>query len=85
MLIENCQFDELYLEIVVSAWVLPAGCQNTFWKNLIALFVDKNVVFVVCQKQVDLPSGGKLSPWGLQLLGLSGLGSSGGFERLHYL
>ncbi|KAI5055698.1 hypothetical protein GOP47_0029219 [Adiantum capillus-veneris] len=34
---------------------------------------------------VDLPSGGKLSPRGLQLLGLSGLGSSGGFERLHYL
>lgn len=34
---------------------------------------------------VSLPSGGKLSPRGLQLLGMSGLGSSGGFERLHYL
>lgn len=34
---------------------------------------------------VPLPSGGLLTPWGLQLLGLSGLGSSGGFERLHYM
>lgn len=32
-----------------------------------------------------LPSGGILTPRGLQLLGLSGLGSGGGFERLHYL
>ncbi|ERN05045.1 uncharacterized protein LOC18433212 [Amborella trichopoda] len=34
---------------------------------------------------VPLPSGGKLTCRGLQLLGLSGLGSSTGFERLHYL
>lgn len=34
---------------------------------------------------VPLPSGGRLTPRGLQLLGLSGLGSSGGFERLHYM
>ncbi|KAG0553341.1 hypothetical protein M758_12G002000 [Ceratodon purpureus] len=34
---------------------------------------------------VPLPSGGFLTPRGLQLLGLSGLGSSGGLERLHYL
>lgn len=34
---------------------------------------------------VPLPSGGLLTPWGLQLLGLSGLGTSGGFERLHYM
>ncbi|XVF73115.1 hypothetical protein PTKIN_Ptkin12aG0175800 [Pterospermum kingtungense] len=34
---------------------------------------------------VDLPSGGILTPKGLQFLGLSGLGSSAGFERLHYL
>ena len=33
---------------------------------------------------VDLPSGGRLTPRGLQLLGW-GLGSSGGFESLHYL
>ena len=33
---------------------------------------------------VDLPSGGRLTPRGLQLLGW-GLGSSGGFEALHYL
>ncbi|KAK4435183.1 Proline iminopeptidase [Sesamum alatum] len=34
---------------------------------------------------VPLPSGGILTPRGLQLLGLSGLGSSTGFERLHYM
>ncbi|XP_065859761.1 uncharacterized protein [Euphorbia lathyris] len=34
---------------------------------------------------VLLPSGGLLTPRGLQILGLSGLGSSAGFERLHYL
>ena len=32
-----------------------------------------------------LPSGGLLTPRSLQLLGLSGLGSAGGFERLHFL
>ncbi|XP_008797149.2 proline iminopeptidase isoform X2 [Phoenix dactylifera] len=34
---------------------------------------------------VPLPSGGILTPKGLQTLGLAGLGSGGGFERLHYL
>ncbi|CAN8254024.1 unnamed protein product [Cochlearia groenlandica] len=34
---------------------------------------------------VALPSGGILTPKGLQTLGLSGLGSSTGFERLHYM
>ncbi|WZZ52020.1 hypothetical protein YC2023_052127 [Brassica napus] len=33
---------------------------------------------------VPLPSGGILTPNGLQSLGLSGLGSNTGFERLHY-
>jgi hypothetical protein len=35
--------------------------------------------------QVLLPSGSRLTPKMLQCLGLSGLGSGGGFERLHYL
>ncbi|KAL3517218.1 hypothetical protein ACH5RR_024120 [Cinchona calisaya] len=34
---------------------------------------------------VLLPSGGILTPRGLQLLGLTALGSSTGFERLHYM
>ncbi|XP_078439212.1 alpha/beta-Hydrolases superfamily protein [Wolffia australiana] len=34
---------------------------------------------------VPLPSGGRLTPRGLQSLGLVCLGSSSGFERLHYL
>ncbi|GFR40817.1 hypothetical protein Agub_g1439 [Astrephomene gubernaculifera] len=35
--------------------------------------------------RVDLPSGTHLTPRLLQTLGLSGLGSGGGFERLHFL
>ncbi|KAI3931470.1 hypothetical protein MKW92_045046 [Papaver armeniacum] len=34
---------------------------------------------------VPLPSGGILTPRGLQTLGLSGLGLSTGFERMHYM
>lgn len=34
---------------------------------------------------VPLPSGGILTPRGLQTLGLSGLGGSTGFERMHYM
>lgn len=34
---------------------------------------------------VCLPSGGILTPRGLQTLGLSGLGASTGFERMHYM
>ncbi|XP_057533628.1 uncharacterized protein LOC130811368 [Amaranthus tricolor] len=34
---------------------------------------------------VPLPSGGMLTPRGLQTLGLTGLGSGAGFERLHYM
>ncbi|KAL9234498.1 hypothetical protein vseg_009367 [Gypsophila vaccaria] len=34
---------------------------------------------------VPLPSGGKLTPRGLQTLGLTGLGASSGFEQLHYM
>jgi hypothetical protein len=34
---------------------------------------------------VGIAAGGRLTVQALQLLGLSGLGSWGGFERLHYL
>ena len=34
---------------------------------------------------VRLPRGGVLTPRGVQLLGMTGLGSAGGFERLHFL
>jgi hypothetical protein len=46
------------------------------WFFLVSLFLSV---------QVLLPSGGLLTPRGLQTLGLSGLGSSSGFERLHYM
>lgn len=55
--------------------VLP--CILMILRNLFSLSL-----FLV---QVPLPSGGILTPRGLQTLGLSGLGSSTGFERLHYM
>ncbi|WP_332624796.1 hypothetical protein, partial [Klebsiella grimontii] len=45
----------------------------------------KLVSYAIFFYQVLLPSGGRLTPKMLQCLGLSGLGSGGGFERLHYL
>ncbi|KAL9269146.1 Proline iminopeptidase-like protein [Drosera capensis] len=42
-------------------------------------------VYWECIRQIRLPSGGILTPRGLQTIGLSGLGSSTGFERLHYM
>jgi hypothetical protein len=50
-----------------------------------ALFSRLDMISVYNAVQVPLPSGGILTPHGLQLLGLSGLGSAGGFERLHYM
>ena len=34
---------------------------------------------------ISLPSGSRLTPRSLQLLGCLGLGYAGGFDRLHYL
>lgn len=54
--------------------------------NMPSLCAEFHESLVVCDAvQASLPSGGLLTPRGLQLLGLSGLGSSGGLERLHYL
>lgn len=49
--------------------------------------VQRIVSFLAAQPggHVRLPSGTHLTPRLLQTLGLSGLGSGGGFERLHYL
>mmetsp|Transcript_14470 Transcript_14470/g.31400 ORF Transcript_14470/g.31400 Transcript_14470/m.31400 type:complete len:517 (+) Transcript_14470:56-1606(+) len=49
--------------------------------------VQRIVSFLAAQPGggVRLPSGTLLTPRAFQLLGLSGLGSGGGFERLHYL
>eukprot|EP00884_Botryococcus_braunii_P015152 jgi/Botrbrau1/23638/Bobra.55_2s0025.1 len=48
----------------------------------------RNVVLRILEEPlqfVPLPSGGKLTVRALQQLGLAGLGSGGGFDRLHYL
>ncbi|EIE21357.1 alpha/beta-hydrolase [Coccomyxa subellipsoidea C-169] len=49
--------------------------------------VQRIVTHLIKQPEggVRTPSGNLLTPRSLQLLGLSGLGSGGGFERLHFL
>ncbi|GAX76714.1 hypothetical protein CEUSTIGMA_g4160.t1 [Chlamydomonas eustigma] len=49
--------------------------------------VQKIVQYLLAQPcgAVRLPSGSLLTPRCLQLLGLNGLGMSGGFERLHFM
>ncbi|KAK4266910.1 hypothetical protein QN277_023769 [Acacia crassicarpa] len=47
--------------------------------------VQELVNYLAEKGGVMLPSGGILTPRGLQTLGLSGLGSGAGFERMHYL
>ena len=49
--------------------------------------VQKIVRHIMSQPDgfVSLPSGSRLTPRSLQLLGCLGLGYAGGFDRLHYL
>ncbi|MQL98097.1 hypothetical protein Taro_030811 [Colocasia esculenta] len=49
------------------------------------LLINEIVVYLSEAGGVPLPSGGLLTPRGLQCLGLVALGSSAGFERLHYM
>ncbi|KAL6758379.1 Alpha/Beta hydrolase protein [Haematococcus lacustris] len=49
--------------------------------------VQRIVTFLAAQPRggLLLPSGTRLTPRAFQLMGLSGLGTGGGFERLHYV
>ncbi|KAK9910303.1 hypothetical protein M0R45_034271 [Rubus argutus] len=77
-------------DIVYRACFEQIVCQNEkYYKRYPQ---DTEIVREVCKylsesegEGVHLPSGGILTPKGLQTLGLSGLGSSTGFERLHYM
>lgn len=81
----GCTADAVY-----SACIEPIVRQNEkFYKRYPQdIEIIRDVVNHLADSEgggVPLPSGGILTPRGLQLLGLSGLGSSTGFERLHYL
>ncbi|KAK6918313.1 hypothetical protein RJ641_016735 [Dillenia turbinata] len=47
--------------------------------------VSNSAILFYFMHMVRLPSGGMLTPRLLQIIGLSGLGSSTGFERMHYI
>ncbi|GJV01045.1 RNA-directed DNA polymerase [Tanacetum coccineum] len=77
-------------ESVYNACIDPIVTQNEkYYKRYPQdIQIIRDVVNHLAESEgggVPLPSGGILTPRGLQLLGLTGLGSSSGFERLHYL
>ncbi|KAM7472244.1 hypothetical protein LguiA_010427 [Lonicera macranthoides] len=81
----GCTADSVY-----RACFEPIVCQNEkYYKRFPQdIEVVRDVVNYLAGSEgggVPLPSGGILTPRGLQTLGLSGLGSSSGFERLHYM
>ncbi|KAG5626657.1 hypothetical protein H5410_011875 [Solanum commersonii] len=81
---EGCTADSVY-----KAGFEQLVCQNEKYYKRFPQDIEivRDVVNYLAESGggVPLPSGGILTPRGLQLLGLSGLGSSTGFERLHYL
>nr|KAJ0209407.1 hypothetical protein LSAT_V11C400170600 [Lactuca sativa] len=77
-------------ETVYRACIDPIVLQNEkYYKRYPQdIQIIRDVVIHLAESEgggVPLPSGGVLTPRGLQLLGLTGLGASTGFERLHYL
>lgn len=84
-------------KILLSTWqiVQKAGCgmllHISSYFYLLKCFSAENYsrsslnLFPFSLLKVPLPSGGMLTPKGLQTLGLTGLGSGAGFERLHYM
>ncbi|KAL4586107.1 hypothetical protein LXL04_010738 [Taraxacum kok-saghyz] len=77
-------------ETVYNACIDPIVLQNQKYYKRYPQDVEiiRDVVNYLTESEgggVPLPSGGILTPRGLQLLGLTGLGASTGFERLHYL
>ncbi|XAR54013.1 Prolyl aminopeptidase [Bertholletia excelsa] len=77
-------------ETVYRASFQQVICQNEKYYKRFPQDIEivREVVKFLAESEgggVALPSGGILTPRGLQLLGLSGLGSSTGFERLHYM
>ncbi|KAK2995835.1 hypothetical protein RJ640_006174 [Escallonia rubra] len=82
---DGCTADAVY-----RACLEPIVRQNEkFYKRFPQdIEIVRDVVNHLAQSEgggVPLPSGGILTPRGLQMLGLSGLGASSGFERLHYM
>ncbi|XP_024989423.1 uncharacterized protein LOC112523959 [Cynara cardunculus var. scolymus] len=77
-------------EAVYKACIGPLVLQNEKYYKRYPQDIEiiRDVVNHLAESEgggVPLPSGGILTPRGLQLLGLTGLGASTGFERLHYL
>ncbi|KAJ9563378.1 hypothetical protein OSB04_008538 [Centaurea solstitialis] len=77
-------------EAVYKACIGPLVLQNEKYYKRYPQDIEiiRDVVNYLAESEgggVPLPSGGILTPRGLQLLGLSGLEASTGFERLHYL
>ncbi|KAL2653123.1 hypothetical protein R1flu_021251 [Riccia fluitans] len=80
---EGCTADMVYRECFKRVALQNAKFYSRFPRD--EGLVRSIVLHLEAEGGVALPSGGTLTPRVLQLLGLTGLGSAGGFERLHYL
>jgi len=82
---EACPADQVYRACYRRVMTLNQRYYTRFPGDVAV--VQRIVSYLAAQPEggVRLPSGNLLTPRALQTLGLSGLGSGGGFERLHYL
>ncbi|KAL3684925.1 hypothetical protein R1sor_002947 [Riccia sorocarpa] len=80
---EGCTADIVYRECFKRVALQNAKFYYRFPQD--EELVRSIVLHLDAEGGVTLPSGGTLTPRVFQLLGLTGLGSAGGFERLHYL
>lgn len=82
---EPCSAERVYSSLFPRVLTQNAKYYSRFPGDVAV--VQRIVNFLAAQPEggLLLPSGSLLTPRAFQLLGLSGLGSGGGFERLHYL
>lgn len=76
-------FPALFLRSLLPCFTAALRCR---FPNDVAL-VQRIVKYLAAQEGggLRLSTGTLLTPRAFQMLGLAGLGSGGGFERLHYL
>ncbi|WCJ23846.1 alpha/beta-Hydrolases superfamily protein [Euphorbia peplus] len=90
-IVNDAEFIRVILVPDAGPWTVLGQSYGGFCAVTYLSFAPKGFLVEIVREVVNhlalLPSRGllKLTPRGLRLLGLSGLGASAGFERLHYL
>ncbi|GAB2230909.1 hypothetical protein Droror1_Dr00015206 [Drosera rotundifolia] len=81
----GCTADSVYRECIGQVVRQNEKYYERFPQDISIVVEIVNYLASCEEGGIRLPSGGILTPRGLQSIGLSGLGSSTGFERLHYM